>query len=70
MIFDDWRYEPKPDITTYTASDIKGGELYDLQSDPQEWDNLYDATAQRELRGDLTKKLLQHLKTITAGEVL
>ena len=53
----------KADVTTYTTSDIKGGELYDLQSDPQEWDNLYDATAQRELRGELTEKLLQHLKT-------
>jgi arylsulfatase A-like enzyme len=37
------------------------GELYDLQKDPHEWDNLYDDPAHLATRERLTRDLLLHL---------
>ena len=52
----------RADASTYTASDIMGGEFYDLRTDPQEWDNLYDnAKAQPDVRKKMTGALLRHL---------
>ena len=55
----------KADAGKYTSSDIKGGEFYDLQTDPQEWNNLYnDTKAQAEICRKMTEELLEHLKTL------
>ena len=54
----------KADASQYTASDIKGGEFYDLQNDPQEWNNLYDDTEQSNICRKMTEELLRHLKTL------
>lgn len=44
-------------ITVYFNHDY--GELFDLQSDPQEVDNLWDKPAYGQLKAELTMKLLQ-----------
>ncbi len=55
----------KADASKYTASDIIGGEFYDLHADPQEWNNLYDDTkAQYDIRNKMTEALLKHLKKL------
>ena len=52
----------RADASTYTASDITGGEFYDLLTDPQEWNNLYDnVQAQPDVRKKMTDALLKHL---------
>jgi hypothetical protein len=44
----------------------QGGELYDLENDPGEWDNLYDAPARQGIVRELKGALLDWL--ITADE--
>lgn len=56
------RMKRKADASKYTASDIIGGEFYDLQADGKEWNNLYDQPeAQPNVRKSMTKELLKHL---------
>jgi arylsulfatase A-like enzyme len=56
------RMKRKADASKYTASDIIGGEFYDLQADGKEWNNLYDQhEAQPNVRKRMTKDLLKHL---------
>jgi uncharacterized sulfatase len=55
-------YSPgEPDINTYDHSSAwaKGGELYDLEKDPEQFHNRYDDPALREVRLALTEKLLE-----------
>jgi arylsulfatase A-like enzyme len=55
----------REDASKYTRADILGSEFYDLQSDPQEWNNLYDQVdAFPDTRADMTAGLFQHLKTL------
>jgi arylsulfatase A-like enzyme len=42
-----------------------GGELYDLQSDPHEMDNLFDDPAHRGVRGELMEKLAYRQMELT-----
>ena len=58
------RMERKPDASTYTSTDIIGGEFYDLLQDPNEWVNLY---GNKEIAGkqeQKTQALLAHLKLL------
>jgi len=43
------------------------GELYDLRTDPHEWNNLYDAVAQASIREALKTQLLMHLACASAA---
>ncbi len=54
----------KPDASTYSASDITGGEFYDLNEDPEEWNNLYNAETYQAIRDKMTEELLSHLSTL------
>jgi arylsulfatase A-like enzyme len=57
------RMERKADASQYTALDTIGGEFYDLQTDPQEWNNLYDdPKARPDVRKRMTEELLTHLR--------
>jgi hypothetical protein len=52
------------EASRYMANDVIGGEFYNLDEDPQEWDDLYsDPTAPREIRDKMTKELLEFLKS-------
>ena len=57
-------FERKDEASSYTASDIKGGELYDLAKDPAEWNNLFGDEAYRALREKMTEELVSHIKTL------
>jgi hypothetical protein len=46
--------------------DHVGGELYDLQKDPHEWNNVYAADQYRPVRELLTRQLLMHLASAWA----
>ncbi len=55
----------RADASKYTASDIIGGEFYDLQTDPEEWDNLYnDTEIQSDNRKKMTEDSLKHLRRL------
>jgi arylsulfatase A-like enzyme len=52
------------EASRYTASDIVGGEFYDLADDPQEWRDLYRAPGSHlETRERMTRELLAFLKS-------
>ncbi len=53
----------KADVTTYTAADVIGGEFYDLEADPQEWNDLYGDARMAGIRDTMAGELLAHLKT-------
>jgi hypothetical protein len=57
-------FDRKEEASTYTAMDIRGGELYDLAKDPAEWTDLYQDEAYREVREKMSEELLAHLKTL------
>jgi len=59
------RFSRKQDASTYTMSDIIGGEFYDLKSDPQEWNDLYQSEKEDKLKVELTHKLLAKLSTMS-----
>lgn len=51
------------DASKYTASDIVGGEFYDLKKDSQEWNNLYtDQNADTAIRERMTTELLAFIQ--------
>ena len=51
--------------TVLDDTDMKG-ELYDLEKDPMEWNNVYDDPAYASVRHSLTLKLLSHISTAFA----
>lgn len=57
-------FDRKEEASTYTAMDIRGGELYDLAKDPAEWTDMYEDEAYQEIREKMSEELLAHLKTL------
>lgn len=55
----------KEDVSTYTKADIVGGEFYDLQKDPKEWDNLYEDNAIEKLKVEMTEIMMAKLETMS-----
>ena len=58
------RMERKADASSYTSSDIIGGELYDLAKDPNEWKDLYGHGDIVGKQVEMTGELLAHLKSL------
>ena len=53
LVARDWR------LTVH--QDVSWGELYDLRTDPDEMTNLWDSQSHREIRAELTEKLLRRM---------
>lgn len=45
--------------SAYSADDIIAGEFYDLENDPQEWDDLYETPKVSALRKEYTAAILK-----------
>ncbi|MCP4312454.1 MAG: sulfatase-like hydrolase/transferase [Bacteroidetes bacterium] len=58
------RLNRKEDASAYIEGDIIGGEFYDLEADPQEWNNYYDAKEFEGQQNKMTGELLSHLKKL------
>ena len=57
-------FERKEDASEYTASDITGGEFYELIKDPQEWQDLYGDPAYQGIREEMAGQLLAHIRKL------
>jgi arylsulfatase len=57
-------FDRKEDASEYTASDITGGEFYDLEKDPQEWHDLYGDPAYRGIMEKMATQLLAHIRKL------
>ena len=49
-------------------ADVVAGELYDLQTDPKEWQNLYAKDESRAAREQLSRELIAHLNEIALNK--
>lgn len=58
------RMNRKEDAGNYDKSDIIGGEFYKLETDPQEWNNVYGAIESGNQQDIMTGELLGHLKKL------
>ena len=67
-----WRNSPyklilvmnrKANITDYTEEDIISGEFYDLENDPQEWNNLYASSSGNPVLKKMKNELLHQIKS-------
>ena len=57
-------FRRKEAASAYTEADIIGGELYDLNKDPREWNDLYDQEAVVSVQKEYTQELLDHLQSL------
>ncbi len=58
------RMNRKENANEYDKADIIGGEFYDLNSDPREWNNLYGTKEFKSQQNKMTTELLEHLKKL------
>jgi arylsulfatase A-like enzyme len=56
------RMQRKVHADLYSSADILGGEFYDLENDPQEWNDLYDHESVEALQKKMSADLINHLK--------
>lgn len=57
-------FKRKANVNLYDEADILTGELYHLENDPQEWNDLYGNKNYQEKREKMTNALIQHLKNM------
>ncbi|RED98344.1 sulfatase family protein [Marinoscillum furvescens] len=55
----------KENNADYSESDIKGGELYDLQDDPNEWKDLYNKESASQIRSEYTSNIIEKLNALS-----
>jgi len=58
------RMNRKADASAYIEGDIIGGEFYKLETDPQEWENVFGAKEVESQQAKMTGELLNHLKKL------
>jgi arylsulfatase len=58
------RMNRKENAGQYEKTDIIGGEFYDLEADPQEWENSYGSKEFENQQNIMTDELLDHLKKL------
>lgn len=54
----------KQNASSYGSADIIGGEFYDLNEDPKEWNNLFDSNRFKEIKLKYQQELLYHLSML------
>nr|WP_321408142.1 sulfatase-like hydrolase/transferase [uncultured Carboxylicivirga sp.] len=59
----------KSNLSDYNADDIIDGEFYDLENDPQEWNNLYHSSESDPIMTRMKDKLLNHLKSQVKSKI-
>lgn len=64
------RLNRKENASAYNEGDIIGGEFYNLEADPQEWNNLYGAKEFESLQNRMTIELMEHLKKLARIQAL
>lgn len=57
------RFARNTDASSYSQEDLIGGEFYDLQKDPREWDDLYGKPSIADVQRIMTDQLMEHLAT-------
>ena len=58
------QFNKEENAKLYDRSDIIGGEFYNLNSDKQEWNNLYNSKEVEEKQNIMTVELIGHLKKL------
>ena len=58
------QFNKEKNAKLYDRSDIIGGEFYNLNSDKQEWNNLYNSKEVEEKQNIMTVDLIGHLKKL------
>jgi arylsulfatase len=58
------RMSRKENANEYDKGDVIGGEFYELNTDPQEWNNLYGSKELEEQQNKILNALMAHLKTL------
>jgi len=58
------RMNRKANASKYDKADIIGGEFYDLEADPQEWENLFDSKIVENQQENMQNNLLVHLNKL------
>jgi len=61
-------FSRKEDASTYTKTDIIGGEFYDLKKDPKEWENLFDQPEIKNIKNEMTELMMTKLLTMKKSE--
>ena len=58
------RMSRKTNANEYNEADILGGEFYNLEKDPQEWNNLFGIESVRLQQNKMLNDLIDHLKKL------
>jgi len=57
------RFDRRENAASYTSEDIIGGEFYELQKDPAEWEDRFDDPSCEEQKERMVKELMAHLQS-------
>jgi arylsulfatase A-like enzyme len=57
-------FNRKAEPSEYTKADIIGGEYYDLEKDPKEWNNLYKNPEIKNIKNEMTELMMSKLYTM------
>lgn len=60
-------FNREEDVNAYSEKDIINGEFYDLQKDPNEWNDLYGRNKVKPVQDEFTQELLVHLKQMKSN---
>ena len=60
-------FSDQPSEKAKSSGEPMKGELYDLENDPNEWNNLYNSKKHQEIREQLKTQLLEHIAVAFSG---